>query len=139
MVIISRIVKSVTKSQFNCQVEQIWDIITNNKDYSWRSDLSKIEVIDNNHFIEYTKNNFPTYFEITKIEKPKRYEFNLSNENIKGHWVGIFNNLNDKTEILFEEEIEVSNVVMMIVSKIYLKSQQRRYIKDLKRKIGGIK
>ncbi|MEI3507595.1 MAG: hypothetical protein V8R01_00380 [Bacilli bacterium] len=41
------------------------EIVTNNEDYLWRSDLSTIEIIDDTHFVEYTKKGYPTYFTIT--------------------------------------------------------------------------
>lgn len=30
---------------FKCDIKKVWDIITSLKDYSWRSDLEKIEVL----------------------------------------------------------------------------------------------
>ena len=44
-------VKSNIKKEFNCDIEKLWSIITNNTEYAWRSDLSKIEIIDDIHFI----------------------------------------------------------------------------------------
>ena len=80
-------IKSNIKKQFSCDKNKLWDIITDNSNYKWRTDLSKIEIIDETHFIEYTKNSFPTYFTITAKEKLKEYKFDLENDNIKGKWV----------------------------------------------------
>lgn len=68
------------KKQFFCDKNKLWDIITDNSNYKWRTDLSKIEIIDETHFIEYTKNNFPTYFTITAKEKSKEYKLDLKND-----------------------------------------------------------
>lgn len=59
-------IRSNIKKQFSCDRNKLWNIITDNSNYAWRSDLSKIETIDDTHFIEYTTNNFPTYFTICK-------------------------------------------------------------------------
>ena len=67
-------IQSNIKKQFSCERNKLWDIITDNSNYVWRSDLSKIEIIDDTHFVEYTKNNFPTYFTITSKEKLKEYK-----------------------------------------------------------------
>jgi len=129
-------VKSNRKKEFNCDIEKIWNIVTDNSNYSWRSDLSKIEIVDETHFIEYTKNNFPTYFTITSKQKWKEYKFDLENANIKGKWTGIFRKLeNGKVEIDFTEEIETSNFMMKILAKPYLKSMQKRYCRDLEKAI----
>lgn len=39
-------VKVNIKREFNCDIEKLWNIITDNTKYSWRSDLSKIEMTD---------------------------------------------------------------------------------------------
>ena len=130
-------IQSNIKKQFSCDRNKLWDIITDNSNYVWRSDLSKIEIIDDTHFVEYTKNNFPTYFTITSKEKLKEYKFDLENTNLKGKWIGIFKELpNGNIELDFTEEIEVNNFIMKIFAKSYLKSQQKRYMKDLERALN---
>lgn len=130
-------IKSNIRKQFKCDKEKLWMIITDNTNYSWRSDLSKIEIVDNTHFIEYTKNNFPTFFTITVKEKLKEYKFDLENTNLKGKWIGIFKELpNGNIEIDFTEEIEVNNFIMKLLAKPYLKSQQKRYIRDLEKELN---
>lgn len=130
-------IKSNMKKKFNCDIETIWNIVTDNSNYSWRSDLSKIDIIDEEHFIEYAKNNFPTYFTITSKQKFKEYKFDLENKNIKGKWIGLFKELpNGIVELDFTEEIETSNFIMKLVAKSYLKRQQKRYFKDLECEIN---
>ena len=130
-------IKSNIRKQFKCDKEKLWMIITDNTNYSWRSDLSKIEIVDNTHFIEYTKNNFPTFFTITVKEKLKEYKFDLENTNLKGKWIGIFKELpNGNIELDFTEEIEVNNFIMKLLAKPYLKSQQKRYMRDLEKELN---
>jgi len=130
-------VKSNIKKEFNCNIEKIWNIITDNGNYSWRSDLSKIEIIDDEHFIEYDKNNYPTEFTITLKKPYKEYRFSIKNTNIKGEWIGLFKELpNKKVELDFTEEIEANNFIMKLLAKPYLKSMQKRYIKDLERELN---
>ena len=130
-------IKSNIKKQFSCDKNKLWDIITDNSNYKWRTDLSKIEIIDNTHFIEYTANNFPTYFTITAKEKLKEYKFDLENANLKGKWIGIFKELtNGNIELDFTEEIEVNSLIMKLLAKSYLKSQQKRYMKNLERELN---
>lgn len=130
-------IKSIIKRQFCCDKNKLWEIITNNSTYSWRSDLSKIVIVDQTHFIEYDKNNFPTYFTITKKEKLKEYKFDIENTNLKGKWTGLFTELdNGNIEMTFIEEIEVNNFIMKIFAKSYLKRQQKRYMSDLEIKLN---
>ncbi|MDE5604075.1 MAG: polyketide cyclase [Eubacterium sp.] len=129
-------IQSTIKKEFNCDKEKLWNIITDNSNYFWRSDLSKIEIADDKHFIEYAKNNYPTYFEITKKEKLKEYKFDIENTNMKGSWTGLFKELpNGTIELTFIEEIEVNNSVMKLLAKPYLKKQQKRYVRDLENEL----
>ena len=130
-------IRSNIKKQFSCDRNKLWDIITDNSNYVWRSDLSKIKIIDDTHFVEYTKNNFPTYFTILSKEKLKEYKFDLKNANLKGKWIGIFKELpNGNIELDFTEEIEVISFIMKLLAKSYLKSQQKRYMRDLERALN---
>ena len=130
-------IRSNIKKQFSCDKNKLWDIITDNSNYKWRTDLLKIEITDETHFIEYTTNKFPTYFTITAKEKLKEYKFNLENTNLKGKWIGIFKELpNGNIELDFTEEIEVKNFIMKLLAKPYLKSQQKKYMKDLEKELN---
>lgn len=130
-------IKSNIKKQFSCDKNKLWNIIIDNSNYKWRTDLLKIEIKDETHFIEYTTNNFPTYFTITAKEKLKEYKFDLENTNLKGKWIGIFKELpNGNIELDFTEEIEVKNFIMKLLAKPYLKSQQKKYMKDLEKELN---
>ena len=43
-------------------IEVVWDTVTNLKDFSWRSDLKDVKIIDENNFIavSYTHLTLPT-------------------------------------------------------------------------------
>ena len=75
----------------NDDIHKVWDIVFAVDKYSeWRSDLSKTEIINDKQFIEYTKDGYATIFSITAVEPYKRWEFDMKNSNMTGHWIGIF-------------------------------------------------
>lgn len=126
-----------TKETFSTGVKKIWEIVTSCEHYSWRSDLSRIEVIEaGKKFIEYTKDGYPTTFTITAFEPYKRYEFDMENSNMTGHWTGIFRTKDHKTHIDFTEEVRVKKIFMKPFAGIYLKKQQKKYFEDLKKALG---
>lgn len=130
-------IKSNIKKEFSCDIKKLWNIITNNTNYAWRSDLSKIEVVDDKHFVEYTKNNYPTYFTITMKKEFEEYKFDIENTNMKGKWIGIFKKLDNGNVLLdFTEEVETNNFIMRLLAKIYLKRQQKRYMRDLEKELN---
>lgn len=122
---------------FENDVQTVWNVITDVKNYIWRTDLSKTEIISDKQFIEYTKNGYATTFTITLFEPYKRWEFDVENSNIKGHWIGIFTQKGEKTEIDFTEDVTAKKVLMKPFVKAYLKKQQAKYVKDLARKLKG--
>lgn len=121
------------KAFFPCNIQKIWDIVTSLEHTAWRSDISKVEIINDNQFVEYTKDGYPTYFTVTTKELHKRWEFDMENGNMKGHWTGVFSAGKEGTEIDFTEEVAVKNPVMKLFIKPYLKKQQETYIKDLRK------
>lgn len=118
-------------------METVWNIVTDNTAYAWRSDVVRIEVSDDgNNFTEFTKGGFETQFTITLKNPYERYEFDMKNKNMNGHWTGIFSKDGSGTKIEFTEEVEVSNPIMNLFVKSYLKKQQETYVMDLRKLLG---
>lgn len=65
------------QKEFNCEVQKVFQTVTDNHNCAWRSDLSKIAIIDDKHFVEYTKKDYPTYFTITSLVPCQEYRLSL--------------------------------------------------------------
>ncbi|MDU1006810.1 SRPBCC family protein [Clostridium butyricum] len=129
---------SNVKATLQVDIERVWQIVTSLYDYSWRSDLSKIEILeDGKKFIEYTRSGYATTFTITTFEPMKRYEFDMENDNMSGHWIGVFSKIDGKTEISFTENIIPKKWIMKPFVGMYLKKQQDTYISDLRKAVSG--
>lgn len=121
------------KAVFQSDIRSVWEAVTSLENYSWRSDLSKVEIVSENQFIEYTKDGYPTTFTITGVHPYKRWEFDMENDHMKGHWTGIFTEKDGGTEIDFTEEATAKKVIMKPFIKSYLKKQQALYVSDLRK------
>lgn len=129
--------KSTVIATFESDITKVWNVVTDNTIFAWRSDLSKIIVSDDGKkFVEFAKNGFETQFEITLKTPYERYEFDMKNKNMSGHWIGIFSKRGSGTQIEFCEEVTVANPIMNLFISPYLKKQQTRYISDLKKALG---
>ena len=114
------------------ELQKVWDLVLDIENYgAWRSDLSKAEVISDEQFIEYTKDGYPTTFTVTFVEPYRRWEFDMENSNMKGHWTGIFTVKGDETEIDFTEQVEAKKLLMKPFVKSYLKKQQIQFVADI--------
>lgn len=126
-------------AQFTCELAKIWNIVTSLDNYTWRSDLERIDVLEpGKKFVEYTKDGFATTFTITVFEPMRRYEFDMENENMSGHWVGEFEQTPDGTKIVFTENVAAKKVIMKPFVGIYLKNQQKKYLEDLNRAVASV-
>lgn len=123
---------STIKAEFQYEVEKVWKMVTSLDNYSWRSDLDKIVVTEpEKEFEEYTKDGFVTKFKITAFDKCKRYEFNMENSNMRGHWTGIFSYRDGTTVVKFTENVTAKKLIIKPFIGSYLKKQQSKYIQDL--------
>jgi len=121
------------KATFQCDVQKVWGIVTSLKNYAWRSDLSRVEIISETQFVEYTKDGYSTTFTITATEPLERWEFDMENDKMKGHWIGLFAESGGETTIDFTEDVVAKKIFMKPFVKGYLKKQQSLYVADLEK------
>ncbi len=88
-------------------VQQVWTVVTGVGDYSWRSDLSRTEVLSAEQFVEHTQTGEQTLFTITAAEPGRRWELDMENRWMRGHWVGLFSGKGAETAIQFTETLHV--------------------------------
>ncbi|MFI3257947.1 MAG: hypothetical protein R3Y36_06590 [Spirochaetales bacterium] len=127
---------AVITATFASNIEKVWQIVTDNHNFRWRSDVSDIQIADENHFIEISTNGYKTEFEITDKKSFKYYAFKIKGQNMSGEWQGIFSECENGTHIEFIEKITVKNPLMYVLLGFYLKKQQSRYIRDLRKALG---
>ena len=124
---------SKIKAVFQSDLQTVWDIVTSLENNQWRSDLSRIEVVNEKQFIEYTKDGYATTFTITVIQPYERWEFDMENSNMVGHWTGVFKGRGGQTEIEFTEDVTAKKLIMKPFVKGFLKKQQEQYVSDLRK------
>ena len=115
-------------------VRQVWDAVTAVNHYPlWRSDLERAEGRGEKRFAEYTGGGFSTAFTTTVWEPRARWEFDLENPSMQGHWTGIFIEKGPETEIILTEQVRVKRFYLRPVAKAYLRRQQARFVEDLRK------
>ena len=121
------------KAILQYDIHKVWEVTTTVEQYTWRSDLDRAEVLNEKQFVEYTKEGFATTFTITLTEPYKRWEFDMENENMTGHWTGLFTAKGESTEIDFTEEVTAKKFYMKPFLKPFLKKQQAQFVEDLEK------
>lgn len=127
-------IKSAIKSLLQADLTSVWGAVTSLHDFSWRSDIISIEVLDERHFKETSKDGYETSFTITVVEPLMKYSFLMDNENLSGEWTGYFTQTGGGTEILFTESVRLKKWWLYPFAKWYLKKRQKQYVSDLRLK-----
>ena len=126
------------KAILQYDIHKVWEVTTTVEQYTWRSDLGRAEVLNEKQFVEYTKEGFTTTFTITVTEPYKRWEFDMENENMTGHWTGLFTAKGESTEIDFTEEVTAKKFYMKPFLKPFLKKQQAQFVADLEKALHDL-
>lgn len=119
-----------------CDCSKVWDLVTCPEKYAWRSDLRNVELRGERCFVEYTKQGFPTTFTVTAVDPGRRWELDMENENLTGHWTGLFAQAPAGAALTFTEQIRIKKLWMRPLARLYLQKQQAAYLADLKRALG---
>lgn len=120
------------RAELSSDIGKVWDIVTSDN-AAWRSDLREIKRIDEKRFVEIDKSGFETRFTITVFKPNSLYEFDIENDNMTGHWTGMFSVQNGMTVIEFTEDVTPKKAIMKLFVKGYLKKQQTAYLRDLRK------
>lgn len=123
---------SSIRAELSSDIGKVWDIVTSDN-AAWRSDLREIKRIDEKRFAEIDKSGFETRFTITVFNPNSLYEFDIENDNMTGHWTGMFSVQNGMTVIEFTEDVTPKKAIMKLFVKGYLKKQQTAYLRDLRK------
>ena len=120
---------------FPCPVERVWQVVTDLSHTAWRSDLARVEVLNEARFVEHTKSGYATNFTVTAQEPFRRWAFTMENGNISGTWEGVFEAVEGGTRLHCTETVNAKHWWMRPFVPGYLKRQQRLYLDDLRKEL----
>ena len=122
----------------------VYETVINNSDFSYRSDIKDLQIIDDNAgfqtWKEISKNGQEITFRVTKKEPYSHYEFEIVEANgVKGYWIGQFNKTEaGGTEFISTEHIVIENPIIRLLSYLFfdLGKFMDSYQKDLANKLN---
>lgn len=109
------------KAVIQWDIHKVWETVSAVERYdTWRSDVIKTEFKGEKQFTEYIKNGYSTTFTVTVAEPNRRWELDVENSHIKGHWMIVFASKGSETEIDFTR-VQLRNSFLRDRSvKVYL-------------------
>lgn len=128
--------ETITK-EINANSTLIFDIITNNNDWQWRTSLKDLRIISDTEFIEVDDKGYELLFEVI-IKEPTLYQFKIKSNVFDAIWTGKLIPIDsNRTAIEFTEDILFKNVFYKLLSYLFINiyKTQTIYINDLENKI----
>lgn len=126
---------STVTVHFPCPVVRVWQVVTDLTNTAWRSDLTRVEVLDETHFVEHTKSGYATNFAVKVCESPRFWAFTMENDNTAGSWEGIFEAAEGGARLHCTETVNAKRWWMRPFVPGYLKRQQKLYLDDLRKEL----
>ena len=123
--------------EFSCPVETLWHTVTDLEHTGWRSDLARVEILDESRFVEHTRNGYATCFTVTAREAPRFWAFTMENGNMSGAWEGHFEETANGSRLVCTETVTAKCWWMRPFVPGYLKRQQALYMEDLRRALSS--
>lgn len=127
-------IRTTIKSLIQADIALVWYSITSLYDFAWRSDIKAIEISNETHFKEISREGYITYFTVIIAEPFIKYSLFMDNDHFSGEWTGHFKQVENGTEIRFTESINLRKWWLYPFAWLYFRLQQKRYVTDLKRK-----
>ena len=128
---------SQVAAEFSCPVETLWRTVTDPEHTGWRSDLARVEILDESRFVEHTRNGYATCFTVTAREAPRFWAFTMENGNMSGAWEGHFEETANGSRLVCTETVNAKCWWMRPFVSGYLKRQQALYLEDLRRALSS--
>lgn len=128
--------KIIIEKEFNTNKIKLWNIIANNNE-KFKSNVIRTDIIDENNFIEYTRENIITKVEVIEKILHRKYMANIENQIVKGYFViNLIENSPNKTKVIFEIDVKAKNIFLKLGLKKKIIKGQINYFKDLAKKLN---
>lgn len=135
---------ATSESYYNASPEKVYNVLINNADYSFRSDLEEIVIVEENNGIEVwdeiARNGSVIRFKTTRKEPYSLYEFDIVKGNgFTGHWKGELKETSTGgTLFISTETIRMKNPFLKVLSRLFVNMEKfmHTYQNDLRVKLS---
>lgn len=131
------------KSIYNAPLSKVYEVVTNNQDWKYRTSLDDLKIIESAGDIEIwdeVSGENTIRFQ-TKEKRPNSfYSFDMDSKLFKGHWFAEFKALDEnKTFFIATESIEYKNPFIKTIAYLFmdLGKYMEIYQEELRKKVEG--
>lgn len=135
--------RSLTKQVvYNAPVKQVFEVVTNNKDWKHRRDLKDLKITSEKDGLEVweetSKDGSIIKFETSRKEPYNYYSFSMKSNIMYGHWEATFEEIStNKTLFTATEHITIQNPFIRTLSYLFfdINKLMQNYQDDIKHKL----
>ncbi|MDR2916146.1 MAG: SRPBCC family protein [Tannerella sp.] len=131
----------IKQTVYNASAEKVYNTVTNNRDWKYRTSLNDLKIIETNGDIETwdeTSEGNTIRFR-TKEKRPYSfYSFEMESRFFKGHWFAEFEAIdNENTLFTATESIEYENPFIRVLAHVFmdLDKYMETYQEELRNKL----
>lgn len=137
-------IRVVTKeTEYDASVEKVFNTVTNNRDWKYRTSLDDLKIIESRGDIEiwdeFSGGNVIRF--TVKDKKPYSvYSFEMESKLFKGYWIAEFESVsNEKTRFKATESIEYRYPFIKVIAFAFmnLDNYMETYQNELRNKLGN--
>lgn len=129
---------------YNASPEKVYNVLINNADYGYRSDLEEVVIVEQNDGIEVwdeiARNGSVVRFKTTRKDPYSLYEFDIVKGNgFTGHWKGELKETSTGgTLFISTETIRMKNPFLKVLSRLFFNPEKymNTYQNDLRVKLS---
>jgi len=129
------------RTVFDAPVEKVYNIVTNNLDWKYRTSLDDLKIIESNNGVDIwdeTSNGYTIRFKTMEKKPCKFYSFEMESNHFTGYWFAEFETV-EKGKMRFSatESIEYKNPFIRTLAYIFMNLDQfmETYQSDLRTKL----
>lgn len=134
----------ICESVYNVSPETVYNIVVDNDNWSYRTELKSLEIVERNGdkevWIERTKDGGVTTFRTMDKKPYSFYSFSMDNKLFTGYWTADFIEKDgDKTLFIATEHISVKNPFVKTISYVFfdIKKLMEQYQENLRSRIDA--
>lgn len=128
--------KSIIEKEFNTNKIKLWNIIANNYE-KFKSNIIRTDIVDENHFTEYSRENIITKVEVIEKVLHQKYMANIENQIVKGYFIiNLIEKSPNETKIVFEIDVKAKSLFLNFGLKKKIVNGQINYFRDLAKRLN---
>lgn len=128
--------KSIIEKEFNTNKIKLWNIIANNYE-KFKSNIIRTDIVDENHFTEYSRENIITKVEVIEKVLHQKYMANIENQIVKGYFIiNLIEKSPNETRIVFEIDVKAKSLFLNFGLKKKIVNGQINYFRDLAKRLN---